>query len=74
MLAAWSLVDEDKGIFSCDSCGGKSMGGSRKRRIVKRTRLGDKPGYRDTGFFCSLNCGHNFGVELAMCGRRLVKT
>lgn len=43
----------------------------RVRRVKSRTYRYDKPGPYGDGFFCSLSCGHVFGVAAAKAGVRL---
>jgi len=58
-------------LFRCKTCDHGEQHGSRKRKVVSRVPVHDKPGAYGDGHFCGKGCGYQFGVALADAGYRL---
>jgi len=68
--------NEDGGrVFRCSNCEPDQPvpPGWKEREVKLRRRIYEKAGPYHDGFFCSLKCGHSFGVLAAKAGYRLRK-
>lgn len=61
---------DDPSEFECCECG-DIVKGECVYRVVSRVQLSKLPGPYQDGYFCSLRCGHAFGVAAAKAGYRL---
>jgi hypothetical protein len=58
-------------MWRCDNEDCDRVQDIHRKRVKSRERWHSKPGPYGDGFFCTLNCGHDFAVAAAKNGFRL---